>query len=41
MVTRRVTHVEQELVTVPEHLCSPPIFNSVRAARYLVFCVMI
>jgi len=40
MVTRRVTHVEQELVTVPEHLSSPSIFSWVRAAHSLVFCIM-
>ena len=34
-------HVEQELNTVPEHLSSPPIFSWFRAARSLVFCVMI
>ena len=41
MGTRQVTHVEQELNTVPEHLNSPPIFSWVRTAHSLVFCVMI
>jgi hypothetical protein len=34
-------HVEQELNTVPEHLSTPPIFSWFRAARSLVFCLMI
>ena len=39
-VPLRVSHVEQELPTLPEHLSSPQIFSRVRVARYLVFCVM-
>jgi len=39
-VTRRVSHMEQELHTVPEHLRSHQVFSGVRVARYLVFCVM-
>ena len=34
-VTRRVPHMEQELLTLPEHLSSPPVFSGV-----LVFSVM-
>jgi hypothetical protein len=40
-VTRRVSHVKQELFTLPEHLSSPPIFSEVRVARSLVFNVML
>ena len=39
-VTWRVTLVEQELFTLPEHLSSPMVFNGVRAARSYVFCVV-
>ena len=39
-VTRRVAIVEQELLTLPEHLRSPRLFCGVRVARSLVFCVM-
>ena len=39
-VTQRVSHVEQELLTLPEHLSSPPSFSGVRVARYLDCCVM-
>jgi hypothetical protein len=41
-LTRRVPLVKQELLTLPEHLRSPPIFNGVRVTRYLasyVCCV--
>ena len=31
--------VEQELLTIPEHLSSPPIFSGVRLTRYLIWCV--
>jgi hypothetical protein len=31
---------EQELLTLPEHLSSTPLFSSVRVTRSLVFCVM-
>ena len=40
IVTRRVLHVEQELLTLPEHLSSPSVSSFVRVARSLVFCVM-
>ena len=33
-------YVEQELLTLPEHLSSPPVFSGVRVTRSLVFCVM-
>ena len=39
-VTRRVAIVEQELLTLPEHLRSPRLFCGVRVARSLVFCVV-
>ena len=39
-VTRLVSHVEQELFTVPVHPSSPPGFRGVRFPRSLYFCVM-
>ena len=39
-VTRRVPLVEQELLNIPEHLRSPPVFGQVYVARSLVFCVV-
>jgi hypothetical protein len=36
---RRVPLVEQELLTLPEHLSSPPVFSGVRVTRSLVLCV--
>ena len=39
-ITRRVPVVEQELLSLPEHLRSPTDFIGVRAARSLVFCVV-
>ena len=36
---RRVQLVEQELLTLPEHLSSPPVFSGVRFTRCLVLCV--
>ena len=38
-VTRRVSLVDHELLTVPEHLSSPPAFSGVRVTRSLVLCV--
>ena len=35
-----MSHIEQELLTVSEHLSSPPVIRGVRVARSLVFCVM-
>jgi hypothetical protein len=36
----KVAHVEQELLTFPEHLSSPPVFSRVRVAQSLVFVDM-
>jgi hypothetical protein len=38
--TRRVSHVEQELLTLLVHPSSPPVFSRVHVAPTLVFCVM-
>jgi hypothetical protein len=38
-LTRRVPLVEQELLTLLEHLSSPPVFGGVRVSRSLVLCV--
>ena len=38
-ITRRVPLVEQELLTLPEHLSSPPVFCGARVARSLILCV--
>jgi hypothetical protein len=38
-LARRVSLVEQELLTLAEHLISPPIFSGVRVTRSLVICV--
>ena len=38
-LTRRVPLVEQELLTLPDHLSSPPVFCEVCITRYLVLCV--
>jgi hypothetical protein len=37
--TQRVSLVEHELPTVPEHLSSPPVFSGVRVTRFLVLYV--
>ena len=37
--TIRVSLVKQELLTLPEHLSSPPVFSGVRVTRSLVLCV--
>ena len=37
--TRRVPLVEQELLTHPEHMSSPPVLSGVRVTRSLVLCV--
>jgi hypothetical protein len=39
-VTRRVPHVEQKLITLPDYFSSFPDFRGVRVARSLVFCVV-
>ena len=31
--------VEQEVLTLPEHLNSHPVYSEVRVTRYLVLCV--
>jgi hypothetical protein len=33
--------MEQELLTIPEHLCTLPVFSGLRVARSLLFCVML
>jgi hypothetical protein len=38
-LTRRVPLVEHELLTLPEHLRSPPVFSGVRVARSLALYV--
>jgi hypothetical protein len=38
-LTRRVSLVEQELLTRPEHLSSTPVFSGVRVNRSLIFYV--
>jgi hypothetical protein len=42
-VTQRMPHVEQELLSLPGHFSSLPVFNEVRVARslvaYIVFCI--
>ena len=38
-LTRRLPLVEQELLILPEHLSSPPVFSGVRVTRSLVLYV--
>jgi hypothetical protein len=38
-LTRRLPLVEQELLTLPKHPSSPPVFSGVRVTRSLVLCV--
>ena len=38
-LTRRVPLAEQELITLPEHMSSPPVFSGVRVTWSLVLCV--
>ena len=38
-LTRQVSLVEQELLTLPEHMSSPPVFSGVRVTRSLVLYV--
>ena len=40
-VTRRVSRVEQKLLTLPKHMCSPLVLSGVRGARSLVVCVVV
>ena len=35
-----MSHVEQELLTLPEHMSSFPVLSGVRVGRSVVFCVM-
>jgi hypothetical protein len=39
-LTGQVPLAEQDLLTLPEHMSSPPVFNEFRVTRSLVFCVM-
>jgi hypothetical protein len=39
-IIEQVILVEQELLTLPEHLSTPPGFSGVRVARSLVLCVV-
>ena len=39
ILTRRVPLVEQELLNLPEHLSSPPVFSEVRVTQSLVLYV--
>ena len=39
-VARRVSLMEQELLTLPKHMSSPPDLSGVRVAQSLFFCVM-
>ena len=39
LTVTRVSHVEDELLTLPEHLSSPPVFSEVRVVGSLVVCV--
>jgi hypothetical protein len=38
-LARRVPLVEQELLTLPEHLSSPRFFCGIRVTRFLILCV--
>jgi len=38
-LTRRVSLVEQDLLNLPEHMSSPPVFSGIRVSRSLVLCV--
>jgi hypothetical protein len=38
-LTQRVSLVEQELLTLPDHLSSPPVFSGVRATLSLVLYI--
>jgi hypothetical protein len=39
-VTRRLSKVEQKLLTLPEHLCSHSVLSEIHIAQSLVFCVV-
>jgi hypothetical protein len=36
---RQVPLVEQKLLTLPDHLSSPPVFSGVRVTRFFALCV--
>ena len=38
--TRQVSIVEQELLTLPEQISSPPVVGGIRVTRSLVLCVL-
>ena len=38
-LTRRLPLVEQQLLTLPRHMSSPPVFRGARVTRSLVLCV--
>ena len=38
-LTQRMPLVEQELLTLPEHMSSPPIFSEIHVTRSLILCV--
>jgi len=40
-ITWRVSYKKQELLTLCEHLCSPLVFDGVRVAHSLGFCVVL
>ena len=40
-VIRRVSLIEQELLSLPEHVCSTSVFSGVHVARSLVFWVVL
>ena len=39
-LTRRVSLVEQELLILPEHMTSFPVFSGVGVGRSLFFCAL-
>jgi ABC-type multidrug transport system fused ATPase/permease subunit len=39
-LTRCVPLLERKLLTLPEHLNSPPVFNGIRVTRSFVLCAM-
>jgi hypothetical protein len=40
-LTRRIAQVKWELLPLPEHLSSPPVFGLVRVAKSLVFFILL
>ena len=40
MINSKGSKKDQELLTLPEHLSSHPVYSGVRVARSLVFCVV-